>query len=74
MGLSETENVHPCPAMARFANRNFILSALATIALTTLGAFFVPYSFALPRTVEYWAEDARRALMPRAEPQEPLKL
>jgi CHASE2 domain-containing sensor protein len=70
MGLSETENVHPCPAMARFANRNFILSALATIALTTLGAFFVPYSFALPRTVEYWAEDARRALMPRAEPQD----
>ncbi len=56
--------------MARFANRNFILSALATIALTTLGAFFVPYSFSLPRTMEYWAEDARRALMPRAEPQD----
>lgn len=70
MCLSETGNVHPCPDMARFANRNFILSALATIALTTLGAFFVPYSFSLPRTVEYWAEDARRTLMPRAEPQD----
>lgn len=70
MEWNETENVRPCPAMARFANRNFILSALATIALTTLGAFFVPYSFSLPRTMEYWAEDARRALMPRAEPQD----
>jgi len=70
MGSNEIENVLPCPAMARFANRNFILSALATIALTTLGAFFVPYSFSFPRTVEYWAEDARRALMPRTEPQD----
>ncbi len=70
MESKETENAHRSPTMTRFANQHFILSALATIALTTLGAFFLPYSFSFPRTVEYWAEDARRALMPRAEPRD----
>ena len=55
--------------MARFANTNFILSALATIALTTLGAFFLPYGFSFPRTLEFWTEDLRHTLIPQAEAQ-----
>lgn len=57
--------------MARFLNRNFILSTLAIVASTTLGAFFLPYSVPALRGVEYAAEDARSSLFRAPEAPDP---
>ncbi|MCG8544285.1 MAG: CHASE2 domain-containing protein, partial [Alphaproteobacteria bacterium] len=57
--------------MARFLNRNFILSMLAIVATVTLSAFFLPYGVAGLRGLEYAAEDARRGWFRTPEPPDP---
>ncbi len=55
--------------MARFLNKNFILSLLAAVALTTIVAFFLPYWLPPIRALEYAVEDWRAALLRAPEPQ-----